>query len=291
MTTTEQIIFEIISADIQARPAQVAAAVGLLDDGCTVPFVARYRKEVTGGLDDTQLRLLEERLGYLRELEKRREVILGSIRDQGKLTPELEAKIVAADTKQGLEDLYLPYRPKRRTLAAIAREAGLEPLALKLFENPGLDPETEAVAFVSPEKNVPDVKAALNGARDILAEKMSEDSVLLADMRAWLWNEGAMTSRVVEGMEETGAKFRDYFDYREPIARMPSHRALAAFRGQAEGVLTLGLEVDAERPDQPVERTAAYFNVGTQRRPADAWLWQCCRTGRRPWRRQAPWRS
>lgn len=277
MTTTEQIIFEIIAADIQARPAQVAAAVGLLDDGCTVPFVARYRKEVTGGLDDTQLRLLEERLGYLRELEKRREVILGSIRDQGKLTPELEAKIVAADTKQGLEDLYLPYRPKRRTLAAIAREAGLEPLALKLFENPGLDPETEAVAFVSPEKNVPDVKAALNGARDILAEKMSEDSVLLADMRAWLWNEGAMTSRVVEGMEETGAKFRDYFDYREPIARMPSHRALAAFRGQAEGVLTLGLEVDAERPDQPVERTAAYFNVGTQRRPADAWLWQCCR--------------
>ncbi len=224
MTTTEQIIFEIIAADIQARPAQVAAAVGLLDDGCTVPFVARYRKEVTGGLDDTQLRLLEERLGYLRELEKRREVILGSIRDQGKLTPELEAKIVAADTKQGLEDLYLPYRPKRRTLAAIAREAGLEPLALKLFENPGLDPETEAVAFVSPEKNVPDVKAALNGARDILAEKMSEDSVLLADMRAWLWNEGAMTSRVVEGMEETGAKFRDYFDYREPIARMPSHR-------------------------------------------------------------------
>ena len=142
MTTTEQIIFEIIAADIQARPAQVAAAVGLLDDGCTVPFVARYRKEVTGGLDDTQLRLLEERLGYLRELEKRREVILGSIRDQGKLTPELEAKIVAADTKQGLEDLYLPYRPKRRTLAAIAREAGLEPLALKLFENPGLDPET-----------------------------------------------------------------------------------------------------------------------------------------------------
>ncbi|MFR4148640.1 MAG: Tex family protein [Sutterella wadsworthensis] len=277
MTTTEQIIFEIIAADIQARPAQVAAAVGLLDDGCTVPFVARYRKEVTGGLDDTQLRLLEERLGYLRELEKRREVILGSIRDQGKLTPELEAKIVAADTKQGLEDLYLPYRPKRRTLAAIAREAGLEPLALKLFENPGLDPETEAVAFVSPEKNVPDVKAALNGARDILAEKMSEDSVLLADMRAWLWNEGAMTSRVVEGMEETGAKFRDYFDYREPIARMPSHRALAAFRGQAEGVLTLGLEVDAERPDQPVERTTAYFNVGTQRRPADAWLWQCCR--------------
>lgn len=277
MTTTEQKIFETIAADIQARPAQVAAAVGLLDDGCTVPFVARYRKEVTGGLDDTQLRLLEERLGYLRELEKRREVILGSIRDQGKLTPELEAKIVAADTKQGLEDLYLPYRPKRRTLAAIAREAGLEPLALKLFENPGLDPETEAVAFVSPEKNVPDVKAALNGARDILAEKMSEDSVLLADMRAWLWNEGAMTSRVVEGMEETGAKFRDYFDYREPIARMPSHRALAAFRGQMEGVLTLGLEVDAERPDQPVERTAAYFNVGTQGRSADAWLWQCCR--------------
>ena len=277
MTTTEQKIFETIAADIQARPAQVAAAVGLLDDGCTVPFVARYRKEVTGGLDDTQLRLLEERLGYLRELEKRREVILGSIRDQGKLTPELEAKIVAADTKQGLEDLYLPYRPKRRTLAAIAREAGLEPLALKLFENPGLDPETEAVAFVSPEKNVPDVKAALNGARDILAEKMSEDSVLLADMRAWLWNEGAMTSRVVEGMEETGAKFRDYFDYREPIARMPSHRALAAFRGQTEGVLTLGLEVDAERPDQPVERTAAYFNVGTRGRPADAWLWQCCR--------------
>ena len=155
MTTTEQIIFEIIAADIQARPAQVAAAVGLLDDGCTVPFVARYRKEVTGGLDDTQLRLLEERLGYLRELEKRREVILGSIRDQGKLTPELEAKIVAADTKQGLEDLYLPYRPKRRTLAAIAREAGLEPLALKLFENPGLDPETEASLSSAPRRMFP----------------------------------------------------------------------------------------------------------------------------------------
>lgn len=277
MTTTEQKIFECIAFDIQARPAQVEAAVGLLDDGCTVPFIARYRKEVTGGLDDTQLRLLEERLGYLRELERRREVILGSIREQGKLTSELEVRITAAKTKQELEDLYLPYRPKRRTLAAIAREAGLESLANKLFDNPELDPEIEATAFVSAEKNVPDVKTALNGARDILTEKMSEDPKLLADMRAWLWNEGVLTSRVVEGMEETGSKFRDYFDYREPIAHMPSHRALAAFRGQMEGILALSLEVDAEHPDEPVERTAVHFNVGTLGRPADAWLWQCCR--------------
>lgn len=277
MTTTEQKIFDRIASDIQARPAQVEAAVGLLDDGCTVPFVARYRKEVTGGLDDTQLRFLEERLGYLRELERRREVILGSIREQGKLTSELEVRIAAAPTKQELEDLYLPYRPKRRTLAAIAREAGLEPLANKLFDNPGLDPESEAAAFVCVEKNVPDVKTALNGARDILTEKMSEDPVLLADMRAWLWNEGTLTSRVVEGMEEIGSKFRDYFDYREPIAKMPSHRALAAFRGQTEGILALGLEVDAEHPEEPVERTAAHFNVAAQGRPADAWLWQCCR--------------
>lgn len=277
MTTTEQIIFETIAADIQARPSQVAAAVGLLDDGCTVPFIARYRKEVTEGLDDTQLRHLEERLVYLRELEKRRGLILASIREQGKLTDELETKIIAADTKQGLEDLYLPYCPKRRTLAAIARESGLEPLALKLLDNPELNPESEAIVFVNDDKNVPDVKSALNGARDILAEKMSEDSVLLAEMRVWLWNEGVLTSCVVEGMEEEGAKFRDYFDYREPIARMPSHRALAVFRGQAEGILTLGIEINADHPDEAVERTAAFFKVGTQGRSADAWLWQCCR--------------
>ena len=273
----EERIFAAIAAEIGAAPRQVAAAVGLLDEGNTVPFIARYRKEVTGSLDDTQLRTLEVRLAYLREMEERRKTILTNIREQGKLTDALETQIREADTKQRLEDLYLPYRPKRRTRAAIAREAGLEPLAHMIFEDPTLDPDTEASAFVNAEKGVTDVKAALDGARNILAEEMSESSDLLESLRNWLWREGRIMSRVVEGKEEEGAKFRDYFEYDEPVAHMPSHRALAVFRGRAEGVLTLTLEAIDEGAELPEERIAAFMRVGLGSRPADAWLMQCCR--------------
>lgn len=279
MEHTQERIFESIAREIGARASQVKAAADLLDGGATVPFIARYRKEATGSLDDTQLRTLEERLAYLRELDERRAAVLDSIRAQGKLTPELEAAIEEADTKQRLEDLYLPYRPKRRTRAAIAREAGLGPLADLLFAHPEKDPEAEAAAFVNAEKGVADAAAALSGARDILCERMSEDSALLEELRGWLWREGEAVSRVAEGKEAEGAKFRDYFDYREPVRRIPSHRALAMFRGRAEGVLELSLsegEANEER-GAAVARIADHFSIADRGRAGDQWLLSCCR--------------
>lgn len=268
-----------IAQELDVKPQQVAAAIALLDDGATVPFIARYRKEATGGLDDTQLRFLEERLSYLRELEARRETILSSIREQGKLTPELEAEIAQADTKQRLEDLYLPYKPKRRTKAQIAREAGLVPLAEALLTDPDLDPEAEAQKFLNPEAGFADGKAVLEGARQILMERFAEDAELLGNLRGYLEQHGVVKATVVAGREEVGAKFRDYFDFAEPIARMPSHRALALFRGRNEGVLQLALVLDAELDPQgppvphPCEaRIAARFGIRDQGRPADRWL-------------------
>jgi protein Tex len=269
-----------IAGELAARPAQVAAAVALLDDGDTVPFIARYRKEATGGLDDTQLRRLEDRLGYLRELEDRRAAIRASIAEQGKLTPELEEAITAADTKQVLEDLYLPYKPKRRSKAQAAREAGLEPLADALLADRGLVPQEAAVAYVSVEKGVADVKAALDGARDILAERFAEQPAVLAAFREFLWNEGRIASKVVESKRASGEKFRDYFEHAEPIAQVPSHRALALFRGRHQGILSLSLTLGPERdqlvPHPCVARLAGIVGLadtlGDGGRPADRWL-------------------
>ena len=245
-----------IAAELGVRPQQVAATVQLLDEGATVPFIARYRKEVTGELDDIQLRLLDERLVYLRELEERRAAVLASIDEQGKLTPELKAEIEDADTKQRLEDLYLPYKPKRRTKAQIAREAGLEPLADALFDDPTLVPEVEAAKYVHvekepPEQHVPDIKAALDGARQILMERFSEDAALLAKLRDYLNEYGLLTSKVVEGKEAAGEKFRDWFDFREAIKTVPSHRALALFRGRNEDMLRLSLKTAQELEEPP----------------------------------------
>jgi uncharacterized protein len=224
-------IVQRIASELSVQPRQVAAAVQLLDEGATVPFIARYRKEVTDNLDDTQLRNLEERLLYLRELEDRRASIVASIDEQGKMTDELRAAIEGADSKQVLEDLYLPYKPKRRTRAQIAREAGLDPLAQALLANPLLDPQTEAAQYVDPEKGVADVKAALDGARDILSEQFGETAELLGKLREYLFNQGVVSSKVVEGKENAEEeKFRDYYDYSETIKTVPSHRALALFR-------------------------------------------------------------
>ncbi|MCX8145575.1 MAG: RNA-binding transcriptional accessory protein [Azovibrio sp.] len=269
-----------IAVELGVRPAQVMAAVQLLDQGATVPFIARYRKEVTGGLDDTQLRTLEERLTYLRELEARRDAILASIEEQGKLTPELKAEILAAETKQRLEDLYLPYKPKRRTRAQIAREAGLEPLALSLLENPLLTPEEEAARYINADAGFADTKAVLDGARQILMEKFAEDAELLGQLRAYLHEHGLVRSSVIEGKENEGAKFRDWFDFAEPIAQMPSHRALALFRGRNEGVLNVSLVLDCELDPESItpgpnpceQRIAARFGIKAQQRPADKWL-------------------
>lgn len=214
-------IAKTIADEIGAAPAQVRAAVELLDDGATVPFIARYRKEVTGGLDDTQLRTLETRLTYLRELEDRRRTILASIEEQGKLTDALRADIESADSKSRLEDLYLPYRPKRRTRAQIAREAGLEPLADRLLTDPSRAPEEAAAEFVDEKKGVADVKAALEGARAILIERWGEDAELLGQLREWLWDRGVIRAKVVEGKETEGAKYADYFDHAEPLAKIP----------------------------------------------------------------------
>lgn len=271
-----------IAEELGARAEQVTSAVQLLDDGATVPFIARYRKEVTGGLDDTQLRTLEERLRYLRELEERRETILKSIAEQDKLTPELEKDIRTADTKTRLEDLYLPYKPKRRTKAQIAREAGLEPLADLLFDTPEKDPETEAAAYVDADKGVADVKAALEGARHILMERFSEDAELLGQLRELLWNEGILSSRGVAGKEEGGAKFRDYFEHDEPLKSVPSHRALAIFRGRNEGVLQAGIRLSDEPEDRrathPCEkRIADFWHIEHQGRAADDWLKEAVR--------------
>ncbi|WP_321805574.1 Tex family protein [Burkholderia sp. BCC1993] len=275
-------IVQRIATELSVQPRQVAAAVQLLDEGSTVPFIARYRKEVTGNLDDTQLRQLEERLLYLRELEDRRATILSSIDEQGKLTDELRAAIDAADSKQVLEDLYLPYKPKRRTRAQIAREAGLEPLAQALLANPLLDPQTEAAAYVDADKGVADVKAALDGARDILSEQFGETAELLGKLRDYLHSQGVVSSAVVEGKEnEEGEKFRDYYDYAETIRTVPSHRALALFRGRNAGVLTvklgLGEELDAQVPHPGEAMIARHFGIANQSRPADKWLSDVCR--------------
>jgi len=264
-----------IAQELGVAPTQVAKAVALLDEGATVPFIARYRKEVTGGLDDVQLRQLEMRLGYLRELEDRRDTILASIRAQEKLTPELERAILDADTKTLLEDLYLPYKPKRRTKAQIAREAGLEPLADALLSDPAQTPELLAVDYLAPEQGFADVAAVLDGARQILMERFAEDAALLHELREKIWNEGLLVSTVVGGKEEAGAKFKDYFGYDEAIRVIPSHRALALFRGRNEDVLNLNLRVGADEDaihGYCQGRIAATFAIADQGRPADVWL-------------------
>ena len=275
-----------LADEIGARQQQIAAAVTLLDEGATVPFISRYRKEATGGLDDNQLRLLEERLAYLRELEDRRATILASIEEQGKLTPELKADIESAENKQRLEDLYLPYKQKRRTKAQIAREAGLEPLADALLADPALTPEAEAEKYtdtVTGENHgVADIKAALEGARQILMERFAEDAELLGSLREKLQAEALVVSTVAEGKEEEGAKFRDYFDYAEPIREIPSHRALALLRGRNEEFLRLALKSPEEMLDPPQaspceSRVATRFGIRDQNRPADRWLLETAR--------------
>jgi protein Tex len=264
-----------IAEELGVRERQVAAAVELLDGGATVPFVARYRKEATGALDDAQLRKLEERLRYLRELEERRGVILESIRAQGKLDEALEAQIRAADSKARLEDIYLPYRPRRRTKAQIAREAGLEPLADALLADARRDPHREAAAYVDAARGVADEAAALDGARAILAERFAEDADLIGVLRERMWSRGRLVSRVREGREEAGAKFADYFEFAEPFTRLPSHRILAMLRGEKEEVLDLELD-PGEAPDGEFSdyesAIARHFGVADRGRPADRWL-------------------
>ncbi|TQV89162.1 Tex family protein [Aliikangiella coralliicola] len=271
-------IAEKIAKEIGVKQEQVSAAVTLLDEGASVPFVARYRKEVTGGLDDTQLRTLEERLGYLRELEDRRQVILKSIDEQEKLTPELKTSIVQAETKSELEDLYLPYKPKRRTKAQIAREAGLQPLADSLLENPAQDPEQVAQDYFNEEKGITDSKSALDGAKQILMEEFAENAPLLSEIRHYLEEHAIVRSTVVAGKEDAGHKFRDYFEYSEQLSKIPSHRALALFRGRNESVLSLELVVDQNLlKDEKASNHAQYLiakfaNISDQGRPADSWL-------------------
>ncbi|MFB9556998.1 Tex family protein [Streptomyces roseoviridis] len=266
-----------IAEELGVRERQVKAAVELLDGGSTVPFIARYRKEATEMLDDAQLRALEERLRYLRELEDRRTAVLDSVREQGKLTAELEARIRAADTKARLEDIYLPFKPKRRTKAQIAREAGLEPLADGLLADPSVEPLAAAAAFVDADKGVADPAAALEGARAILAERFSEDADLIGELRERMWGRGRLVARVKEGKEEAGAKFADYFDFAEPFTALPSHRILAMLRGEKEDVLSL--ELEPEEPADGPAATSSYepivarrFGVADRGRPGDKWL-------------------
>lgn len=266
------VISEIIANELSVKLPQVVAAIELLDGGATVPFISRYRKEVTGGLTDTQLRHLEERLQYLRELEDRRETILKSIAEQNKLTPELEKTILMADNKAALEDLYLPYKPKRRTKAQIAKEAGLEPLALQLLKDPALVPERFAEQFISQDKNILSSKDALEGARYILMELFSEDAALLGELRDFVWEHAALKSEVVKGKEQEGQKFADYFAYQEPIKKVPSHRALALFRGQREEILNINLFLEEEHNNTCLNKIYHQFNIANQGRPADAWL-------------------
>ena len=277
-----------LSLELAARPEQVAAAIALLDEGATVPFIARYRKEATGGLDDTQLRLLEERLSYLRELEERRAAIITAIEEQGKMTPELLASLMHAEDKTRLEDLYLPFKKKRRTKAQIALEAGLQPLADALLADPTLQPEEEAAKYLKPafktdqgdNPGVEDIKAALDGARQILMERFAEDATLLQWLREYLLTHGVVEAKIAEGKEEAGAKYADYFDYAEPINTIPSHRALAMLRGRREGMLHVSLRLDSEAekpkwdaPHNPCEaHIAAHFGIRNRNRPADAWL-------------------
>ncbi|MGH8302576.1 MAG: Tex family protein [Steroidobacteraceae bacterium] len=296
-----------IAAELAVRPQQVIAAVALLDEGATVPFIARYRKEATGGIDDAQLRTLQERLGYLRELEERRAAVLKSIEEQGKLTPELRQSLEAADTKQRLEDLYLPFKPKRRTKAQIAREAGLGALAHALLGDPTLDPQTEAARYLKEpftteqgeNPGVPDIKAALDGARQVLMEQFAEDAGLVGELREHLRASTRLVSKVAAAKEEAGAKFRDYFDYQEPLGAIPSHRALALFRGRKEEVLQLALKLpeELEEPGQPAaaapealnsceRKIASRFDLSSRGRPGDTWLLQ---TARWTWQVKLAW--
>ena len=267
-------IAERIASEIEVRADQVEATIGLLDGGATVPFVARYRKEATGGLDDVQLRTLEERLGYLRELEERRIGVLKSIEEQGKLTPELRREVMAAETKTRLEDVYLPFRPKRRTKAQIAREAGIAPLADAILADPTQDPEALATAYLDPESGFADSRAVLDGARQILMETWAEDAALTGEVREWLWENAQLKSSVVAGKEQEGAKFADYFDFTQPIRSIPSHRALALLRARNAGVvfLDLAIEQDEAGRSQPERMIARRFGVRDAGRPADAWL-------------------
>lgn len=271
-----------IANELSINPKQVDAAVALLDEGATVPFISRYRKEVTGGLDDGQMRQLEERLRYLRELGDRREAILKSIDEQGKLTPELANAINGADTKNRLEDLYLPYKPKRRTKAQIAKEAGLEPLATALHEDPSLVPEAQAQAYLSKDKSIEDTKSALDGAKQILMERFAEDAELLDKLRQYLWQEGIVSTRVIDGKQAEGEKFQDYFEYDEPLNKVPSHRALAIFRGRNESILTLNITVsqllEDSKATHPCEiMIASHWKIEDQNRPADKWLLEVVR--------------
>lgn len=280
-----QRIVQLLATELGVRHTQIAATVQLLDEGATVPFIARYRKEATGGLDDTVLRNLEVRLIYVRELESRRTAILESIYGQGKLTPELQAEIQAADAKQRLEDLYAPYKPKRRTRAQIAREAGLEPLADAILAQRGCDPAELAQAYLNPEAKITDAKAALDGARDILAERYAEDADLLAQLREYLWSTGLIHAKVVEGKEEEGANFRDWFDFSERLRNLPSHRILALMRGRQQSVLDLrvGLEPELEAltPHPCVERIARHLHLAAgfdaQAPARERWLGEVCR--------------
>ena len=271
-----QQISQIIAAELTVQPQQILAAIQLLDDGNTIPFIARYRKEATGGLDDTQLRHFETRLIYLRELEDRRQTILKSIEEQGKLTDELRDKIHATQSKTELEDLYLPYKPKRRTKGQIAIEAGLEPLADLLWNEPKNDPETSAAEFLNADKGVTDTKVALDGARYILMERFAEDAGLLAKVRDYLAKNAVIVSKVIEGKETEGAKFQDYFDHQELLKNVPSHRALAMFRGRNEGILQLSLNADPDaeegsRQSYCEEIIRDYLDVHFTGQPADKW--------------------
>ncbi|MBV7388544.1 RNA-binding transcriptional accessory protein [Pasteurellaceae bacterium TAE3-ERU1] len=270
-----QHISQTIATELSVKPAQILAAIELFDAGNTIPFIARYRKEATGGLDDSQLRHFETRLGYLRELEERRQTILKSIDEQGKLTDELREKITTCESKTALEDLYLPYKPKRRTKGQIAIEAGLEPLADALWQEPSLVPEDKASEFLNPEQGVNDAKAALDGARYILMERFAEDAELIAKVRSYLQKNAYLVSQVIEGKEAEGAKFQDYFDHRELLSKVPSHRALAMLRGRNEGVLQLSLDADPESEDKRQshceEIIRAHYNVRLNQQPADSW--------------------
>jgi uncharacterized protein len=264
----------IIAQELNVNVSQVETSIRLLDEGATVPFIARYRKEATEGLDDTQLRVISERLYYIRELNERREVVLQSIREQEKLTPELEKSILAADSKTRLEDLYLPYRPKRRTKASLAREAGLQPLADAILTDPSGDLEQQATQFINAELGVPDSKAALEGARQILMETFAEHPDLVNELREYVWQTAVLKSVINPSntsKKVVTSKFTDYFDYAEPIKKIPSHRALALFRGRRESVLQLSL-VLPENDNQGEQRIASHFNVSDQKRAADAWL-------------------
>ena len=273
-------IVQRLAEELSVEENQVQAAIMLLDEGATVPFIARYRKEITGGLDDTQLRTLEDRLHYLRELDERREVILNTIREQDKLTPELEVALKEAETKTRLEDLYLPYKPKRRSKAKVAKEAGLEPLALEIWQNPSVVPDEAAAAYLNIEKGIEDSKQALDGARQILMEKFSEEAELLGTLREHLWENAILVSKMVEGKKEKGSKFADYFDYHEPLKDIPSHRGLALLRGRKTGILQLSLSLTNPNDEQTGDNTpnycesriAMHFQVENQDRPADEWL-------------------